>query len=596
MHKLPTRGRAALRVLLTLPLWIAGGCAPDAEVGSRQAQHAQLAEQGEGVAPLAFPPTLTAISVKMRDGVSLSTHVWLPSAETKHPTILMRTPYGLRWGPGADMFKLAGLQNYVENGYAVVIQDTRGTAASEGKFSLFAAEALDGYDTIEWIAEQSWSNGDVAMDGASYLGTVQWLAAAKQPPHLKCIAPAAPAGEPFGEVPYMGGAFRLEWALPYLAGVMAQDTRGVDWSKVFAHRPLDTADSLLPAPIPEYEEWLAHATYDEYWRRAFMHDENFSAIGIPFMTVTGWFDEDMPGTLRYWRAMQNAGASRGSLIIGPWDHMQTYVGGQQQLGLMSFSADSVLDLQAERLAFFERCLKGNAGEPPPRVRAYLTGSNQWRSFDQYPPKQMQRVPFYLHSEGRANTRAGNGTLSMTAAAREPSDSFVFDPKQPVPHFGGAVDVSRNEQREDVLVYSSDVLSEPLTLLGPVEVVLYAATDSRDTDWVVKLVDVRPDGTAIGLNQSGGILRARYRDGYEQEKLLEPGAVERFTISLWNIGHTVLPGHRLRLHVTSSAFPYVNPNQNTGNPVASDVEWRSAKQTIYHESGRASHVILPVLKR
>jgi putative CocE/NonD family hydrolase len=596
MHRLSAYKRTALGVLLTLPLWIAGGCSQEGQQKEPPTGHARLTTQSNDLPPLAFPPTLAAIPVRMRDGVSLSTHVWLPSPQAKHPTIVMRTPYGLRWGPGADMFKLAGLQKYVEEGYAVVIQDTRGTATSEGEFSLFASDALDGYDTIEWVAAQSWSNGDVAMDGASYMGTVQWLAAAKRPPHLKCIAPAAPAGEPFGEVPYMGGAFRLEWALPYLAMVAGQDARSVDWNKVLAHRPLDTADSLLEAPIPEYRDWLAHPTYDEYWQRAFLREEDFAGIDIPFMTVTGWFDEDMPGTLRYWRATQQGGSSNGSLIIGPWNHMQTYLGGEPKLELLSFSEDAVLDLQAERLAFFDRCLKGKPGTPPPRVRAYLTGSNQWRTFDQYPPRQMQRVPFYLRSDGHANTRAGDGALSISPPRHEPSDSFVFDPRRPVPHFGGAVDVGANEEREDVLVYSSEVLREPLTLLGPVEVVLYAATDGRDTDWVVKLVDVHPDGTAVGLNQAGGILRARYREGYEQQKLLEPGAVEKYTIQVWNIGHTLLPGHRLRLHVTSSAYPYVNPNQNTGNAVASDVEWRAAKQTVYHEAGRASHVLLPVLKQ
>lgn len=593
MHWFRGRSRRALQTLLVLPLWIAGGCA---QVVAEQG--AQATQQSTDLASLAFPPSLATASVRMRDGVSLSTYVWLPRAGTKHPTILLRNPYGLRYGPGADMFRFAGLQRYVEEGYAVVVQDTRGTGASGGKFRFFAAEAHDGYDTIEWIAAQAWSNGAVAMDGASYLGTVQWLAAAAQPPHLKCIAPAAPAGEPFGEVPYIGGAFRLEWSLPYLSLTLAQDTKGLDWRKVLEHRPLSTADSLLPAPIPDYHDFLAHPTYDQYWRRTFLQDE-VAATRIPFMTVSGWFDEDLPGTLRYWRSMQTAGDSQGSLIIGPWDHMQTYIGGQQKLGLMSFSADSVLDLQAERIAFFDRCLKGNAAARPPRVRAYITGSNEWRSFQEYPPKEVQRIPFYLHSEGHANTRAGNGTLSTTAPAANTSnasDAFVFDPKQPVPHFGGAVDVSSNEQRDDVLVYTSDVLREPLTLLGPVEVVLYAATDGRDTDWVVKLVDVSSDGTVIGLNQSGGILRARYRQGYEQEKLLEPGAVEKFTISLWNIGHTLLPGHKLRLHVTSSAYPYINPNQNTGNPVATDMEWRTAKQTIYHESGRASYVALPVLKK
>lgn len=588
------RSREAFNVVVALSLGIAGGCAKIDPVAPTPP--AQSSEQSNALPPLAFPPSMAAVPVRMRDGVTLATHIWLPSAGSKHPTILLRTPYGLRYGPGGDMFKLAGLQSYVDKGYAVVIQDTRGTASSGGEFSMFAAEGLDGYDTIEWIATQEWSNGDVGMDGVSYLGTAQWLAAAKQPPHLKCMAPAASAGEPFGEVPYMGGAFRLQWALPYLAVVAQQDTKDVDWNKVFEHRPLNTAESLLPAPVPEYQNWLAHSTYDDYWRRAFLRDEDFAAIRIPFMTVTGWFDEDLPGALRYWRIMEAAGASQGSLVIGPWDHMQTYLGGQQQLGLMSFPAESMLDLRSERLAFFDRCLKGNAAASPPRVRVFITGSNEWRSFQEYPPKAVQRTPFYLHSEGRANTRGGNGTLSTKAPSGEPTDTFVFDPKKPVPHVGGGADAGVNEQRDDVLVYSSEVLREPLTLLGPVEVVLHAATDGRDTDWVVKLVDVRPDGTAIALNQSGGILRARYRQGYEQEQLLEPGAVEKFTISVWNIGHTLLPGHRLRLHVTSSAYPYISPNQNTGNPVATDVEWRTARQTIHHDSGRASYVVLPVLKR
>lgn len=547
--------------------------------------------------PLAFEPSMSAVQVRMRDGVSLAAHIWLPAQGKKHPTILLRNPYGLRYGPDGDIFKTMRLQTYVDNGYAVVIQDTRGTGDSAGVFTMFSADAQDGYDTIEWLAGQSWSNGRIAMDGLSYLGTVQWLAASQQPAHLKCIAPTAPAGNPFGELPFLGGALRLQWALPYLSLVLQQDMKAVDWPRVLAHRPLNTADSLLPAPIAEYRAWLAHPTLDDYWRRMFMEDADFARVGIPFRSVTGWFDDELRGTLRYWNALQAAGSSQGSLIIGPWDHLQTYVGDSRPMGLLSFPADAAIDLQAERLAFFDRCLKGNsAATVPPRVRVFITGSNEWRSFDSYPPPQVQRVPFYLHSAGRANTRAGNGTLSRTAPANERTDTYQYDPKKPVPYLGSAMDVASNEQREDVLVYTSDVLREPLTILGPVEAVLYAATDARDTDWVVKLVDVRPDGTAIGLNHSGGVLRARYRQGYDREVLLRPGAVEKFDISVWDLGHTFLPGHRLRLHVTSSAYPLINPNQNTGNPVASDVEWRIAKQTVHHDRASPSHVLLPVLSK
>jgi hypothetical protein len=186
-------------------------------------------------------------------------------------------------------------------------------------------------------------------------------------------------------------------------------------------------------------------------------------------------------------------------------------------------------------------------------------------------------------------------LVTTRPAAAHTDEYVFDPRQPATYPKGIADMSGIEQRQDVLVYSSGPLREPLTILGSITVELYAATDGRDTDWVVSLADVHPDGTSVGLNDGGGILRARYRHGFEQERLLEPGAVEKYTIKVWDLGHTFLPGHQLRVHVTSSRYPLVNPNQNTGNPVATDVDWRTARQTIHLGGDRASRVLLPVLK-
>lgn len=543
---------------------------------------------------LSFEPTLTA-HVRMRDGVDLATYVWLPKTGTKHPTLLLRTPYGLRYGPEKDTVKRYKLHTYVDNGYALVIQDTRATGASKGTYSLYLADGQDGYDTIEWIAKQPWSNSRVGMDGVSYLGAVQWLAARERPPHLQCIAPTAPSGEYFEELPYIGGAFRLEWALPYLSGVLKLDTHDLDWQSVFRHRPLNTADTAFLEKIPQYREWLAHPTLDDYWKRLYFQEADFAAIKIPFLTVTGWFDADQPGTLHYWRGMEAAGHSHGSLIIGPWTHTQTYLGGEEKLGLMSFSKTPGIDIQGERIAFFNRCLKDDAQPAPPRARVFITGSNEWRSFDQYPPRAVKQVAYYYTSERGANTRSGDGALMTTRPVSVRTDKYIFDPKQPVTYPKVATDMSDIERRQDVLVYSSGPLREPLTILGPVTVELYAATDGRDTDWVVSLADVSPDGTSVGLNEGGGILRARYRQGYEQERLLEPGAVEKYTIKVWDVGHTFLPGHQVRVHVTSSRYPLVNPNQNTGNPVASDVEWRTARQTIYLGGDKASHILLPVLK-
>lgn len=543
---------------------------------------------------LSVPPTLRS-DVRMRDGVKLATYVWLPRESTPHPTLLIRSPYGLHYGPEKDTFKRYKLQAYVDHGYALVIQDTRGTGESAGTFSFYTADGLDGYDTIEWIAKQSWSNGRVGMDGVSYLGAVQWLAARERPPHLQCIAPTAPSGEYFEELPYIGGAFRLEWALPYLSRVLGLDKKDIDWQNVFRSRPLDTADARFLGKMGPYREWLAHPTLDDYWRQLYFGPADFAAIHIPFLTVTGWFDADQPGTLHYWRGMEGAGRSGGSLIIGPWEHTQTYLGGEDKLGLMSFGRESKIDIQRERVAFFDRCLKGDTSEPPPpRVRVYLTGSNQWRSFDEYPPRSVKKIPYYYTSHRGANGLSGDGELTTTRPAAPRTDKYVFDPRQPVAHPSGIADMGVIEQRQDVLVYSTGPLRRPLTILGPITVELYAATDGRDTDWVVSVADVQPDGTSVGLNEGGGVLRARYRHGYEREILLKPGAVEKYTIKVWDLGHTFLVGHRLRVHVTSSRYPLINPNQNTGNPVATDVDWRAAKQTIYLGGNRASHIVLPVL--
>jgi len=325
-------------------------------------------------------------------------------------------------------------------------------------------------------------------------------------------------------------------------------------------------------------------------------------MDLPALHVTGWFDGDQPGALSYWDGMNqfSPGRDKQYLLIGPWNHVQTLLGGGLKIGEMGFSPDSIIDRMAQHLAFFGHYLKGASPRfDHPRVKVYLTGSNEWREYEDYPPPQVEHKPLYFHSGGKANTLLGDGALSWRMPKKEPGDKYVYDPKNPV-EFSiekemYAVDNRLTEIRNDVLVYTSEELTEPVSILGRVFVHLYAASDALDTDFTAKLLDVCPDGKALNLGPNGmGIRRARYRNGYTKEELLTPHKPEKLSIELFDIGHTFLPGHRIRVEISSSAAPMFNPNQNTGNPVATDTEWKTANQTVYHDSDRPSHVLLPVI--
>jgi putative CocE/NonD family hydrolase len=542
---------------------------------------------------------------RMRDGVELSADVWLPDDGAKHPLILLRTPY-MRTDPRFQYPTLARF--FVEHGYAVAVQDVRGRGDSGGHFDFFFQEANDGYDTVEWMAAQPWSNGRVCTMGLSYLGTVQWLTARTKPPHLVCMAPTAAAGDYLNELPYIGGAWMQKWALNFansVAGVINQNSIGdQDWAAVLAHRPLLTADEVLGRRMPQYRDWLEHPTLDAYWKRLVLTAQDFRSIDIPALHVTGWFDADQPGAMYYWRGMaESSPAARDQyLVVGPWDHVQTFSGGQKTQGEMQLGDDSIINTLQLHLEFFDRYLKQTTDSfKQPHVKLYVTGRNEWREFDSYPVPGATTTRLYLSSRGKANSLQGDGTLSATKGRKEAQDRYDFDPKNPVPlEFGPtglvfAVDRRAVEGRGDVLVYTGEPLQKALEVIGRVSVELYAASDARDTDFTASIVDVYPDGRAVVLGQRVvGIIRARYRNGLDKTELLTPGKVERYQIDLGHIGHAFEPGHRIRVEISSSAAPMYNPNQNTGNPVATDTEWRAAHQTIYHDAHRASALVLPVV--
>jgi putative CocE/NonD family hydrolase len=544
------------------------------------------------------------VRMPMRDGVELSADIWLPAEEGRFPAILIRTPY----------LKTTARHRYPEyghyfasRGYVFVVQDVRGRGDSDGEFDFFFGEGDDGYDTIEWIAAQPWSDGRVGMMMGSYSGTLQWLAARERPPHLVCIVPTAPAGRYFDEVPYTGGAFMLGFALPYLNDVsgrisQANNAAMVDWNELLRNRPLLTLDEAFGRKMPLYRKFLEHSILDAYWRRISFNAEDFQKIDLPALTVTGWFDGDQPGALFYWRGMaeHSPARERQFLLIGPWTHSQTYLGGELRINDMEFTGESVIDNKALHLAFFDRYLaQRSEAFDHPRAKVWITGSNRWLELDHYPPAEVEARRLYLHSGGRANTLVGDGSLDWEPPGNEPPDRYIYNPENPVPSDIGdenlAIDHRALERRDDVLVYSTEPLDEELEILGTVFLVLHAASDARDTDFVTHILDVYPDGRAVKLGpREAAVIRARYRNGYKTTELLTPGEPTTFRVELNDIGHTFLPGHRVRIEVTSSASPFINPNQNTGNPVATDTEWTIAHQTVFHDAVRPSHVVLPVM--
>ena len=538
------------------------------------------------------------VPIPMRDGVRLVANLWIPAGTGRFPAILLRTPYDK-----TAQFGRYRLVNYLKAGYAVVVQDTRGRGDSEGGFDFYFPEGRDGFDTIEWIAAQPWSNGRVGTDGGSYLGTVQWLAARERPPHLACMIPTASSGRLFDEIPYQGGAFRLEWALPWLNETSGRVSQGdlnglVHWDSLAVQRPLVRLDSLMGRPMPLYQRFLAHDTRDWFWKRIHFTDRDFAAIGVPTLTFTGWFDGDQPGALSYWDGMSRrpGGAGDNFLVIGPWSHAQTYLGGALTMGAFRFDSAAIIKTQDLRIKFFDWCLKQSSPRfDEPRVRAFVMGSNRWVEGDRYPLSGTESRSYYLRSRGRANTLDGDGTLSIDPPGDDPPDHFDYDPKRPVPSSDPATDQREIERRPDVLVFTTPVLEAGVDVLGRVFVELQIASDATDTDFTAKLIDVGQDGQAVLLGPvATGVIRARYRNGPERTELLVPGKPTPVQIELFDVGHTFLPGHRIRVDISSSAFPYVDANPNTGRTIATETTTQVARQTVFHDRVRPSRLVLPMI--
>ena len=577
------------------------------------------------------------VPATMRDGTVLRANVYRPDGaadgadtDATYPVLLTRLPYGKDLPLGSSALDPA---QAARRGYIVVVQDVRGTFTSGGDWFPLAHEGNDGVDTVAWASSLPGSNGQVAMYGASYFGYTQWAAATNGATALRALAPFITWANG-DEGALRNGVLELglqaSWLMQQGLDQMGRRYRGDLPALGRAMYGLTQAFDGLPEggymPLPlEHFAPLAALGLDEPMNatiRARDQGEtppvsqaapDYARIPLPALHVGGWYDVFLKGTIANFQGMQAAGHSGQHLVIGPWTHGRfDPVIGDVNFGFASsgFLLDLRIDLMTMQLQFFDHWLKqapNGFEQQQPAVKYFVMGANVWKSSDVWPPANATERRWYLHSQGAANTSNGDGALSPDApTADEPADQYTYDPAWPVPTLGGATlmhpffragprDQRPIEARSDMLVYTSAPLEQPLEVTGPVSVTLYVASDAPDTDFVARLVDVRPDGTAIPLTD--GIARMSYREGVGTPvPPLEPGRAYPVTIDLWATSNVFLPGHRVRLDVTSSSFPRWERNLNTGQSSAQTTEARAAQQTVLHDAGHASYVSLGVVEQ
>jgi hypothetical protein len=535
----------------------------------------------------------------MRDGVHLAADVFLPRATGRWPTVLFRTPYN-RKGPSSRSYR-----GFLQRGYAVVIEDVRGCYASEGVFGTIEQEGPDGSDTINWIAEQPWSNTQVAMAGGSYLGMVQWWAAIKHNSHLFAIAPVVSGDDEYTDRFYStGGALKLGHRLLWLEENLTPPLRLRPlFSTYIGHLPLRTADlAATGMKLPVWRTALDHPSYDAYWKSHSIR-ERASQVDVPVLSMGGWFDNYAESDLDMFSRLSTA-HKRVETWIGPWAHNPAL-----KFPTRNFGPEASIPIRSTQADWFDRWSHATSQSSdfgPSVLHIFVMGPNMWREEHEWPLARTRYTAFYLSSEGHANTRAGDGELFRRPIRKAQPDIFTYDPKNPVPTVGGAIccesrvlppgplEQSAVEQRPDVLVYTSGPLHEDLEVTGPVKMVLYASTSANDTDFTAKLVDVQPDGRALAV--CDGLQRLRYRLSLDEPVFVKRNSVYQISIDAGVTSYVFSNGHRIRLEISSSNFPRFDRNLNSSAPNANVTKISKAKQTVFHEKDYPSALILPVIPR
>ncbi len=532
------------------------------------------------------------VAFRTSDGVNLVADVYRPRADHTMPTILVRIPFSQTFknSLGAD----AVGNFWASRGYTVVIQGTRGRYKSGGIFYPLRHERQDGIETLQWLGRQPWFDGRLGMWGGSAFGYTQWVLADQSKPGPTVLLIQI-ASTDFHEMFYPGGAFSLESALFWAVrsrGAKDEDPPFDALERGFNGFPLTEADERAVRDIPFFNDWATHTQVDSYWK-AIDGENRARTSKAPVLLMAGWYDPFLPSQLRDFDTIRREAepqvAAESRLIVGPWTHADAV-----RFPDGSTAGDYRPASLAPSIPWFDHHLLGRPLDDTlaAPVRIYVMGENVWRNEWEWPLARTRYTALYLRSSGHANSGKGDGRLSFEPPlAPEPADSYVYDPRQPVPSRGGAMLGPRAgialqnevEARRDVLVYSTEPLARDLEMTGLVNAVLYVLTSAPNTDFTVKLVDVHPDGKAYNI--SDGILRRAYR--------LKPRP-HKITIRLWPTSMLFRKGHRIRIEVSSSNYPRYDRNPNTGRDIPTETSSQAAIQTVHHSALTPSHIILPVI--
>jgi putative CocE/NonD family hydrolase len=585
------------------------------------------------------------IMVPMRDGVKLATDVYMPArdgmpVEGKFPVLVSRTPYGKEPGPGSP--NVARL--FAEHGYVAAVQDCRGRYASQGAFYIDVNEGKDGYDTVEWAAAQPWSNGKVGTYGGSYLAQVQNALAALRPPHLAAMFVMVGTSNYFDDGAYRGGAFTSLHNLVYplvlsstsqeaerdpalqaaVLDILHEQMGG--WLRAYPFRP--NASPLLLDPVNQrwFQDFVDHPLFDDYWKQ---NGFNFEAAydqypDIPVYFLSGWYDLFERGTLHNYLGLASRHKSPTKLLMGPWVHGI----GPRASGDVDFGPTAEVDMIGEQLRWFDQVLKGkNTGvldEPPVRLfvmgggdgmrteNGFLEDGGRWLATTAWPSPEASTRAYYVH---------GDGSLNEQRPGSEAPSTYSFDPRNPVPTIGGQIDSGKDlspagprdqrcnvrifgcdndlplASRRDVLVFQTPPLATDLEIAGPVSVDLWISSSAPDTDFTAKLVDVAPPNRdypqGYAMNLADRIIRVSSGDYATARTLLKPGEIRKVSIDLVGVANRFRAGHRIRVDISSSNFPFFDVNPNTGERPGYETHETTALNTVYHDRERPSHINLPV---
>ena len=585
------------------------------------------------------------IMMPMRDGIRLATDIYRPKTDKKVPIIFSRTPYNFNsWGDGKQKTRTAKKAlEAVKRGYAYVVQNERGRYFSEGEWDILGVPLTDGYDAFTWMKNQSWSNGKIGTVGCS--STAEWqmaVAALDHPSHAAMVAQGYGAGVGrIGEINEQGNWYRggveqmlfFSWLYsvehdkfkPRIpAGASQEDLIRISrfYDLAPENPPVDMAAALNHLPIQDilkningknevFDKMIRRKPNDEAWFNGGIYHDDME-IAVPSFWFASWYDVSVSPNLALFNHVRNNAKNKSIsdnqyLVIAPTLHCrynratENTIVGERNVG------DARLNYEEQIYLWFDFWLKGVQNDfkaKTPRVQYYTMGSNKWQASETWPPENTKLTSYYLKSNGQANSFFGDGKLSTSKANFDSPDSFTYDPMKPVPSYGGnvcctgnaikggAFDQQQMETRNDILIYSTDILEEGIEVSGFIEATLYVSSDTKDTDFTIKLIDVYPDGTAYNLDET--IQRVRYREGYDKEVFMENGKVYQLDLTPMSTSNFFKKGHRIRIEISSSNFPRFARNLNTGGNNYDEIESVIAHNKIHHSSNYTSQIRLPIV--